>query len=390
MSDIAWIKLAVLANGIATTPDFGNWFAHTTGYVRRRNFYNSPNWGDSGAPSAPPQEFRLRGELPVTVALNNYGRSQWQLTWSEASGPLVISDAIPEGFPAELVTDLTAVRNGSEIARVCNLYGGSALSFFSPRACYFFADGTQCRFCSLDGTSRENGEFAARVTPKEMRAAVTEVVAADREMINQLMIVGGNERNLDRGFRNQVELVYTATEALSDAGLMDKVSVHLIAMPPRDLRLIDALRGLPNVHVGFNLEVWDPDRFVEITPGKAADYGQGEILTALDRLRDSVGSYRAHSILIAGLEPPDTIIRGARHLAEQGISPIINVYHSDRHSSLGLSIRPTYRRLTEIAVGVQELHDTYPIQPYWKGCGRNAIDFEASLGMFRTSPPAYN
>jgi len=158
-------------------------------------------------------------------------------------------------------------------------------------------------------------------------------------------------------------------------------------MPPHDLALVDELGGIPSVHAGFNLEVWDASRFSAIAPGKARSYGQAGIFAALHRLRDAVVPYQAYSILIAGLEPPDCTLAGARRLAEDGLSPIINAYHSDRHSALGLTVRPSYRDLVKVAVGLQELHDSYPIQPYWKGCGRNALDYEASLGLFRGAPP---
>jgi hypothetical protein len=388
MSETAWLKLAVLARGIASTPAFEDWFARSSGFVRRRNFYNSPNWGPSGSPALP-QEIRLLGDRRVTVAVNNYGQSHWRLTWTEEHGPAITAAPTFEGQPIELIDDLSAIRTDSEVARICNLYGGSALSFFSPRACYFFADGTECRFCSLDGTARENHEFAARIKPEEVRQAVTAVVESDPSALTQVMIVGGNDRNLDRGFHNQVDLVCAAADALSCAGLIEKISVHLIAMPPRDHSLVDRLSEVPNVHAGFNLEVWDSTRFKDIAPGKATEYGQAQILRALGRLRDAVGAYRAHSILIAGLEPADSTLAGARWLAAEGISPIINVYHSDRHSSLGLTVRPSYQHLVEVASGTQELHDQYPIQPYWKGCGRNAIDYEASCGMFRDVPPSF-
>ncbi|MFE7935756.1 hypothetical protein ACFU6S_44995, partial [Streptomyces sp. NPDC057456] len=249
----AWIKLALLSNGVSLTPEFTAWFSDTDGYVRRRNFYNSPNWGAADAP-APPQELRLSGEHSVTVAVNDYGQTRWRLTWTERTGPIVVSDMLPEGQPVELVADLTAFHADPEIARVSNLYGGSALAFFSPRACYFFAEGTGCRFCSLDGTAREDKEFAGRLSYEEVRNAVAAVVATDRKAINQVMIVGGNERDLDRGFRNQLKLVRAASDALAEAGLTDDVSVHLVAMPPRDLGIIEGLCEIPNVHAGFDLE----------------------------------------------------------------------------------------------------------------------------------------
>lgn len=330
-------------------------------------------------------EIRLPGDVPVTVAVNSYGNSPLALTWSRGTGPMVIGEALPDGHAVEMMPDLSALHGDTELARLCNLYGGSALAFFSPRACYFFADGTACRFCSLGGTAEENDSYASRITSRQVYDAITAVLAADPGRINQVMIVGGNERTLDRGFLNHVTLADAAAQALADTGTGD-VSVHLVTMPPRDLSLIGELGQVPGIHVGFNLEVWDAARFAQVAPGKTKDYGHGKILTALQRLRETVGEYRAHSILIAGLEPAQSTLAGAKALAELGISPIINVYHSDRNSELGLKIRPTYRHLVEVAVGLQNLCYTFPIQPYWKGCGRNALDHEACTGLFRSVP----
>jgi len=388
MPQTSWIKLALLASGISVEPEFTAWFGKTNKYVRRRNFYNDPNWGPSEGP-APPQEIRLTGQHRVTVAVNDYGNKQWRLTWSEETGPVVTSECLPEALPVSLISNLNAISSDPDLARVSNLYGGSALAFFSPRACYFFADGTGCRFCSLDGTARENDEYAGRLRYEEVHDTVAKVIATDSKAVNQVMIVGGNERNLDRGFKNQLKLVHAASDALTETGVADHISVHLVAMPPRDFSLIEELGDIPNVHAGFDLEAWDPKRFAAIAPGKHADYGQLTILKALEKLRETVGPYRAHSILIAGLEPAESTLKGARTLASDGISPIINAYHSDRHSALGLSIRPTYQHLAEVASGLQELYDKYPIRPYWKGCGRNAMDFEASHGLFRGLIPQF-
>src|SRR6266508_2676042 len=231
-----------------------------------------------------------------------------------------------------MVADLESLRTDTELASLANLYGGSALSFFTPRACYFFADSTQCRFCSLAGTAREQDSFANRLTPDQIRYAVDAVLAREPGRINQVMIVGGNERNLDRGFANHVALVQAAADAIAAHGLGERISVHLATMPPHDLDRIDALGAVRGVHVMFNLEVWDEDAFERIAPGKHRDYGRTRMMQALARLREAIGQYQAHSILIAGLEPAKSTVEGARALADMGISPIVNAYHSDRHS----------------------------------------------------------
>lgn len=376
-----WLKLELLSKGIRPSKAFIEWFSGTNDFVRRRNFYNSPNWG-SDTSSPVPQEIRLPGEGRVTVAVNEYVGTEWELGWNPVEGVFIANTNSGFTHPAELIEDLPTLKYNADIARTANLYGGSALSFFSPRACYFFAEGSQCRFCSLAGTADEDDDYANRLHPDDVYRAVVAAVESDRSFLNQVMIVGGNERNLDRGFMNQTKLVQAASKALQETGAISDVSVHLIAMPPRDLSLLEALRDVPNLHAGFNLEVWDPVRFVEIAPGKTKDYGQNEILHALGRLVDIVGPYRAHSILIAGLERPETTLAGARALAEMKVSPIINAYHSDRHSTLGLSIRPDVTSLEKVASGLHELHQQFPIEPYWKGCGRNALDYEASIGLF--------
>lgn len=379
----AWLKLALLAEGLRPTDAFLRWFGEHEQYVRRRNFYNTP--GSAG--HRYPQEIRLAGKPQVTVAVNDYGPSRWLLDNDEDYGPCVLDSRECFRYPVEMIEDLPAIKSDPEIAQVANLYGGSALSFFSPRTCYFFAQGTQCQFCSLQGTAAEHDEFSNRVHPEQVRRAVAAAAADTPELLTQVMIVGGNERNLDVGFTRQVDLVTAASEELDRAGLGDRVSVHLIAMPPRDLSLIDRLGESANVHAGFNLEIWGAQRFTEIAPGKHRDYGQPAILHALEYLRDVVGPYRAHSILIAGLEAPEDTLNGARWLADQGISPIINSYHSDQHSVLGLTIRPHYTTLAAVAQGLNAIHEDYPVLPYWKGCGRNALDYEAANGLFTGPAP---
>jgi hypothetical protein len=382
----AWVKLALMSHGMTVDEEFLAWFADADQAVRRRNFYNSPVWGGPAAPL--PQEIRLTTDSPagVVVAVNVYGDPEWLLTLGD-DGPEVRNNRLGVASPVTMVPDLECLQVSAELATVTNLYGGSALSFFSPRACYFFADGTQCRFCSLDGTAAET-EYANRLTPAQVEKAVASVLSAEGHRINQVMIVGGNERNLDRGFTRHVDLVRAAGRAIEAAGDTDRVSVHLVTMPPNDLNLISLLAETPNLHAGFNLEAWDLDAFARIAPGKAADYGQAKILDALTELRDAVGDFRAHSILIAGLEPPASTLVGAAELAGDGVSPIINAFHSDVHSALGLTVRPSYETLAEVAAGLSSLYDQFPIQPYWKGCGRNALDFEASNGLFTGPAPA--
>lgn len=106
------------------------------------------------------------------------------------------------------------------------------------------------------------------------------------------------------------------------------------------------------------------------------------LMQALERAASVISGKRVHSVLIAGLEPVRSTIAGMNYLASVGVTPIINVFHNDRGSHYQERARPPYEDLLEIAIELQEVYEKYDLTPYWKGCGRNALDFEAQQGWF--------
>jgi hypothetical protein len=381
----AWMKLDILCRGIEV--DRGAlWRFSDSGIALRNRVYNTPLWSIESTATLP-QELRVGG---LVIGLNSYGPSKWKLEFSEQDDSFRIINREAEcKLKPEFIPDLGLFRQHPEYRRVANLYGGHALSFFSPRHCYFFADKTECGFCSLDGTAREDKSFKNVLDVDDVARSVRTALETDRDQIEQIMIVGGNLRDLDRGFEHHVTLAKAAAAELERAGLSDLISVHIATMPPHNLGLIARLKEIKNIHVMFNLEVWDETRFNIICPGKASDYGRNAILTALEALRDNIGPYRAHSLLVTGLESSESTIAGATALSELGISPIINVYHSDQHSKIGLGSRPTFESLRAVALALQDLYQKYPLMPYWKHCGRNSIDAEARFGLFGDIVPGF-
>jgi len=380
----AWLKLDLLSHGIQIGESAREVLREIRGIAKRKNFYNSPVWEPGG--TLLPQELVVLGCI---VGVNAYGSSPWLLERASSRPELVLKHNTGETFDAHLLNDLQVFNNSSRAARVANLYGGAALAFFSPRACYFFADGTACAFCSLAGTAEESSEFQGLLTADDVRFVVRAALESDRERIEQIMVVGGNMRDLDRGFEHHMELANAAISELRACGAENKTSVHVATMPPRNLELLNLASDFDNLHIMFNLEVWDAALFHSICPGKHKDYGREGILIALDRLSRIMAPYRVHSLLVTGLEPADSTIAGATALANMGVSPILNVYHSDRFSRLGLSIRPSFSYLATVAEGLQDLYARFPIQPYWRTCGRNAIDAEAQCGLFREPVPHF-
>jgi len=382
--EAGWVKLNLLTYGIEITPSIAN-LSQKMNFAERKNFYNNPLW--QGTELKVPQELQIHG---LVVGLNAYGKSPWQLALTNTGKELVLKHRNTglEIHP-DLISDLNMFAKKPQTIRLANFYGGAALAFFSPRGCYFFTDNTQCSFCSLAGTANEERRFIGLLSKKDVRTTIASALEYDFNRIEQIMIVGGNMRDLNKGFQHHIDLALAAYEILTVNGVEDKISIHISTMPPRNLKLLEKLKAVKNIHVMFNLEVWEPAKFLKICPGKAQDYGRGNIIHALEILRDTIGTYKAHSLLVTGLESPETTIKGATALASMGISPIINIYHSDQHSVIGLKKRPLFNDLTSIARGLQSLYDRFPLKPYWKSCGRNAIDAEAESGLFHKPIPEF-
>lgn len=377
----AWIKLDILAKGIKIDSSVNKALKDDENISVRKYFYNSPGIEHTGLI---PQEIYLDG---LIVAVNDYSNDTWTLV--ERNDRLLCCNKLGYEIPVGYIQDLNAFKYGNS-NKFANLYGGHALAFFSPRECYYFCQGIECGFCSLGTTSRSHADYVAFIAPDDLKRVINDVFTKnDAHNIDQLMIVGGNMFNSDNGFLHHLDLAKAAKHELEQLARQD-VSIHIATMPPRNMELIYNLSDFNDLHVMFNLEVWDQSVFNTLCPGKSQEYGWNEILSALKLLVKVIKPYHAHSALLCGLESKRTLIEGATALAEIGVSPVYNVYHSDQSSRLGLQKdRPTFGFLAEVANAAQELQDKYPILPYWKSSGRNSINAELALGLFNNPIPDF-
>ena len=374
------LKLMLLSEGITFSDAFLTAFKNDSTLMPKRRMYNTSDTAALPRSTRIPQEIFISD---VVVAVNFRENSPWSL------------DATDNGFVLvknrEPITDITIKRapsflkmqtsSGTPCASVANLYGGGSLAYFTPASCYYFVDGSECRFCSLATTRKEEQGFASVVSPDEAADVLQVALASDPEVLTQIMLVGGNLRNYDTGFLRHVAVTEQLNLRQEQLYGSVRLQTHIATMPPTDLQLLDRLRDL-KCHITMNLEVFDAERFEEVAPGKAADFGRIKMWNALEKAARVVRGRLVHSILIAGLEPIKRTIDGIRALPEIGITPIINVFHNDRGSHYEHFPRPGFEELLEIAYALEEVYEKHDLIPYWKGCGRNSIDFEAQQKWF--------
>ncbi len=380
------LKLHLLAEGIQFTDGFLNTFASDLHQMPKRRAYNNPDHRSLALTQRVPQEIVVDG---ITIAANYRIDTPWSLDHDGSEYFVACDDeaVCPVEFPKfpNFLSENTSA--GVPCAKVANLYGGSSLAFFTPSTCYYFSDNNQCHFCSLEPTRGEDRFFTNVITPKVAADVFKVARFADPGLINQIMLVGGNLRNYDLAFERNMDLVDALLAAQKEENAPGPtIEPHVATMPPRRLALLEA-HAHKACHLTFNLEVWDDSIFEAICPGKAQDYSRDALKQALFYAAEIFPHGRIHTILIAGLEPVASTIEGMWALARRNVSPIINVFHNDRGSRLEFAPRPSFEDLLTLALELERVYQSHDIQPYWKGCGRNALDFEAQHGWFSSFKP---
>jgi|GEM_PF-1523493 len=376
----AHIKLQLLSEGLVFTPAFLETFADSSSLMPKRRAYNTSDGASLPLSARIPQEIFI-GD--VVVGVNYRSESRWKLDvldgqfWLTDQDQPITRLMIRE---APKFLQLTTP-SGVSCASVANLYGGSSLAYFTPASCYYFADQTQCVFCSLEPTRKGDSEFVSVISPNLASEVLEVALCSDSDVLKQIMIVGGNHRNYDEGFTRHVAILEALNDKQRRMFSCVRLQSHIATMPPRDFTLLNTLCG-QDCHLTMNLEVFDDKRFEEVAPGKARDYGRDKLWKALSDAAEILPPKTVHSILVAGLEPVDSTIAGIRALPEIGVSPIVNVLHSDRGTLCERAPRPTYDQLLEIAYALEEVYTAHHLVPYWDGCGRNALDFEARNQWF--------
>jgi hypothetical protein len=379
--EAARLKLHLLSEGVSFDNVFLEHFANKLESMEKRRAYDDSDERELDRTKRIPQEMYLSDG--VVVAVNYKQHSPWRLVYRNNTYRLIgkHDTDVEITFPQRPHFFEHVTPGGIRCDRVANLYGGSSLAFFTPSTCYYFNDGHECRFCSLKPNRSEQQIFVHTISPALAASVLQITLETDAALLKQIMLVGGNVPNYDQGFRRHLEIA----DALDQQQIVLRVErwleTHIATMPPRDFGLFTALNEL-NARITMNIEVFDEHLFEVICPGKTRLYGRSQLLKALERAASVVSGKRVHSILIAGLEPVHSTIAGMKYLASIGVTPIINVFHNDRGSIYENHPRPSYEHLLEIAYAQQEVYKEYHLTPYWVGCGRNSLDFEAQQGWF--------
>ncbi|MFA4819436.1 MAG: radical SAM protein [Candidatus Aenigmatarchaeota archaeon] len=270
--------------------------------------------------------------------------------------------------------------DGSLSDNVIAVAGEQTPGFFLYPECYYFNEGSFCKFCSLKPTRRTVAEeLEAEFENARISEATRLFQNTSWRDIPLVSITAGTARTdlgTQRGIIDRIRAVYDALDP--------KIPIHTLVHPPHDFDLIDEYRDAGVTSIAFNIEVYDRSVFARVAPGKNKDYGYDKWMDAVRHARDVFGDYNAFCGLVWGLEPAENVKRAHREYLDQGIGITSNIFHSDPRTPMRQHPHPSEEYIMDIAEDQANLYDAYPnARTIFSVSMRSTIDWEIHRGDYR-------
>ena len=370
------IKLELLCHGVSFSQEFLEYFKLKIDHIEKRRAYGT---GDSvilGSSIRTPQELILNEQ--VIVAANYNPNSDYRIALENEKPILKLGNrTIQISFPKRPEFYGARLSNGELCEQHLTAYGNSTLGVFSPGHCYYFNDGHECKFCSLGSARKNLSDYKMRIKGNSAGEAVALAISKESDRYRRVLLNGGTIRNYNKGYSIHLDLL----ERIKNTRTNSKLDYHLISMPPRDFRLFERFKKIGN-NMSMSLEVFDPDLFSKVCPGKSRDFTRERFLAAFEAAVDVLGRGNVYAGFVAGMEPLESIIQGVEYFGEMGVVPAVAVFHPDAGSQYANRQRPSLDFLKTLGKKMSEIYQRERFKPLIEGSGRNSLDTEAYLGGF--------
>jgi hypothetical protein len=398
------LKLELLSQGLQVSPAAAeaiaksHKIAHAVGAVGKHalDIILDPGKVYVGLPVGNTVSPHLTANTPFTLELDGgryfIGRKparlredgRWECTDETATPEKLMSVTIPP-YPHYYDMRTSSGHLMKSIMPLAGDFGGATIF---PHCHYFgrFEEsykGAECRFCSID----ENLESGRDVFPKRPEDFL-ETVAEARKHPNFRhgpVFAGGSTPPPDRGAKVHAKYLRPLKDAFPDNWL------RLTIAPPDHERYVDMLFEAGADLVGFNYEVYDPDLFNKMCPGKVRDIEKGVPGHAhYDRMMRymvrTFGTGHASANIIAGLEPAQSTVNGILHLASMGVIPTIFVFVPLKGTALEDHSPPSIREMIYIYSRLKEATERFGTDSYCAGCNRMLINTKYYDGLQPSMP----
>ncbi|MCK9284120.1 MAG: hypothetical protein M0P39_07540 [Rhodocyclaceae bacterium] len=208
--------------------------------------------------------------------------------------------------------------SGTPMKTVGTMRGKHGLMVCSPLFCSNWVEGGPCKYCNMNPGM---DQYENKAITKKQGDEVGEVAAAMlAEGIDfHLVISAGQPPRGKTTVDDHIEIL----EGIKRMTGLEKIPGTDNISPPEDLGQLERLRNTGIQCLFTNIEVWNPDLFKYMCPGKDRNFGQEHFKSACDRAAQLWGRGNSWAAMVAGLEDKASLLEGCKIMAERGTAMLM-------------------------------------------------------------------
>lgn len=221
----------------------------------------------------------------------------------------------------------------------------------------------RCKFCDIPF------EFKGAYFPKshvKLLQATERALTDTIQPASHVLISGGTPGKAQYDYLKGV--YRSVLQAFPD------VHVDIMMVPMPQIVDIEELSELGVHQLSLNIEIWDRERARTIMPEKFA-LGLKPQMDFIAQAVERLGAGRVRSILMVGLEPPESTLAAVEALARIGCVPVLSPFRPDPITDLAMLPPPTPDVMMRVFLEAQELAIRHGIKlgPYCIPCQHNTM-----------------
>ena len=253
------------------------------------------------------------------------------------------SDAV---YPVELPREPAWYRRRTsrdvQMSRI-GVMQGTYLGIYINPVCAFwnYSPSLNCRFCTT------GANVGCQETANKSVDDVVETCHAARDGSDVTFVHFNGGFHGSQGLRAAEPYVRAVKE---NVGAL--VGVQLT--PEKDFSGYDRLIDLGVDHFSFCLELFDPEWFARICPGKAKVLGQDLFLEAMDYCASKLPRGAVSGEIIAGIEPVEKTIEAIERITSVGAFPTVCVFRPTSGSDMEEWPPPDYADMRRVLAAVYD------------------------------------
>lgn len=223
---------------------------------------------------------------------------------------------------------------GTEMRKIAVFRGDCGIVACVSDFCTNWSDGSECRYCNF-GLAKRNQDTSAVIqetlyTAQRAQEVGEFVKAAIEEGIRPCFITSSGDLPGEGVTASTIRIINAVKRATGRDTMIGCVNLAV----PDDFAEIDKLYEAGARNIIMDQEVWHPDMFKAICPGKAKRIGRERWMAGLLHAVKVFGPGNVFNGFVCGLEEKENYFEAARWCSSNSIVPLFQPWYPQKGSHL--------------------------------------------------------